>query len=201
MSKIKNIIFDFGGVLIDWNPEYLYKDEFESEFDMKCFLENICTPEWNIQQDAGRPLAEATEILQKKHPEHKEMIGLYYGRWEEMLGGVIEDNVQVLHLLKDKYPLYGLTNWSAETIPIAYSRYDFFNYLEGIVVSGDEKLIKPDSKLYKILLDRYNLKANESLFIDDNLQNIETAREMGFHTIHYTENIDLEKEVKEMGVL
>ena len=201
MSKIKNIIFDFGGVLIDWNPAYLYRKEFKSESDMNWFLENICTPEWNIQQDAGRPLAEATEILQKEHPQHKEMIELYYGRWDEMLGGTIEDNVRVLDLLKEKYPLYGLTNWSAETIPIAYSRYDFFNYLEGIVVSGDEKLIKPDPKLYQVLLDRYKLKANESLFIDDNFHNIETAREMGFHTIHFTDNMDLEKEVKERGLL
>lgn len=201
MSKIKNVIFDFGGVLIDWNPAYLYRKEFTSESDMNWFLENICTPEWNIQQDAGRSLAEATEILQKEHPQHKEMIELYYARWDEMLGGTIEENVRVLDKLKEKYPLYGLTNWSAETIPIAYSRYDFFNYLEGIVVSGDEKLIKPDPKLYQVLLDRYKLKANESLFIDDNFHNIETAREMGFHTIHFTDNMDLEKEVKEMGVL
>ena len=201
MSRIKNIIFDFGGVLVDWNPIYLYRKEFNSESDMNYFLENICTPEWNIQQDAGRPLAKATEALQKKHPEYKKLIGLYYGRWEEMLGGVIEENVRVLNMLKQKYPLYGLTNWSAETITIAYNKYDFFNHLKGIVVSGDEKLIKPDPKLYQILLDRYDLKANESLFIDDNAHNIEAAHKMGFHTIHFTQNTDLEKEVKEMGVL
>ena len=201
MNKIKNIIFDFGGVLIDWNPEYLFRKEFECESDMNYFLENICTSEWNIQQDAGRPLSEATKTLQKEHPEYKELIGMYYGRWEEMLGGVIEDSVRVLYLLKDKYPIYGLTNWSAETITIAYRRYDFFNYLEGIVVSGEEELIKPDPKLYQVLLNRYRLKANETLFIDDNIHNIETAQEMGFHTIHFTENMDLEKEVKEMGLL
>lgn len=201
MSKIKNIVFDFGGVLIDWNPQYLYKKVFDSEKDMNYFLENICTPQWNMQQDAGRSLANGTKILQEKHPDYKELIGLYYGRWEEMLGGIIEKNVHVLHLLKEKYPIYGLTNWSAELITIAYDRYDFFNYLEGIVVSGDEKLIKPDPKLYHVLLNRYNLKANESLFIDDNINNIETARKMGFHTIHINEGVDLKKEVKEMGVL
>ena len=201
MNKVKNIIFDFGGVLVDWNPVYLYKNEFESETDMNYFLENICTPEWNIQQDAGRSLAEATEILQKEHPEYKELIGYYYARWEEMLGGVIKDSERVLKMLKTKYPIYGLTNWSAETITIAYNKYDFFSHLKGIVVSGDEKLIKPDPKLYQVLLDRYDLKANESLFIDDNIHNIETAQKMGFHTIHFTENIDLEKVVREMGVL
>ncbi len=196
MNKIKHIIFDFGGVLIDWNPVYLYNKLFEDETDMSFFLNNICTPQWNIQQDAGRPLATATEILQKEHPEHSEMIGHYYGRWDEMLGGVIEDSERVLRKLKPNYSIYGLTNWSAETITVAYGKYDFFQLLDGIVVSGDEKLIKPDPKLYQVLLDRYNLKANESLFIDDNIHNIETALDMGFHTIHFTENMDLEKEVK-----
>lgn len=201
MSKIKNIIFDFGGVLIDWNPVYLYSKEFENKSEMNYFLENICTPEWNIQQDAGRSLAQATETLQKKHPEHKELIGYYYGRWEEMLGGLISENERVLKMLKPNYPIYGLTNWSAETITIAYEKYDFFQLLDGIVVSGDEKLIKPDPKLYQVLLDRYNLVASESLFIDDNIYNVEAAREIGFKTIHFTEKVDLEKEVKEMGLI
>ena len=201
MSKIKNIIFDFGGVLVDWNPVYLYSKVFENESDMNYFLDNICTSEWNVQQDAGRPLAEATEALQKEFPEHKKMIGHYYGRWEEMLGGVFEENVRVLKLLKQNYPLYGLTNWSGETITTAYDKYDFFSYLDGIVVSGDEKLIKPDPKLYQILLDRYNLIASESLFIDDNIKNIAAAEKMGFQTIHFTEDMDLEKEVKRMGLL
>lgn len=201
MNKIKNIIFDFGGVLVDWNPAYLYKKEFDNELDMNFFLENICTPEWNMQQDAGRPLAEATKLLQQEHPEYKELIGYYYSRWEEMLGGVIEQSERVLKMLKPHYPVYGLTNWSAETITIAYRKYDFFNLLDGIVVSGDEKLIKPDPKLYQILLDRYNLKSNESLFIDDNIHNIKTAKEMGFHTIHFTEDTILEKEIKEKGLL
>lgn len=201
MGEIKNIIFDFGGVLIDWNPKYLYSKEFNDETEMNHFLENICTPEWNVQQDAGRPLAEATELLQVKHPKHHELIGHYYSRWEEMLGGDIKENVRVLRLLKPRFPIYGLTNWSAETITIAYEKYDFFELLDGIVVSGDEKLIKPDPRLYQILLDRYKLKADESLFIDDNLHNIEAAQKIGFHTIHLTDKINLEKEVKNMGLL
>lgn len=201
MNKIKNIIFDFGGVLVDWNPIYLFSKEFEDEAKMNHFLENVCTPEWNMQQDAGRSLAEATKLLQQEHPEYKDLIELYYGRWEEMLGGDIQENVRILKELKQKFPIYGLTNWSSETINIAYDRYDFFEHIDGIVVSGDEKLIKPDPRLYEILLDRFNIKANESLFIDDNAQNIDTAQNMGFHTIHYTPNTDLEKEVKAMGLL
>ena len=200
MSKIKNIIFDFGGVLVDWNPAYLYSKLFDNESDMHYFLENICSPEWNVQQDAGRPLAEATDVLQKEYPEHKEFIGHFYGRWEEMLGGLLEDNVRLMKMLKPKYPIYGLTNWSAETITIAYDRYDFFKHLNGIVVSGEEKLIKPDPKLYQILLERYNLKAEESLFIDDNIHNIEVAQTMGFQTIHFTEGMNLKKEVESMLV-
>ena len=125
MSKIKNIIFDFGGVLIDWDPVYLYRKIFDDEKEMEHFLENICTSEWNVQQDAGRPLVEATKLLQTKHPEHKEMIGHFYNRWEEMIGGDIKENVRVLELLNPKYPIYGLTNWSAETITIAYDKFDF----------------------------------------------------------------------------
>lgn len=201
MKRIKNIVFDFGGVLIDWNPVYLYQKEFDNEEEMNHFLENICTPEWNMQQDAGRPLAEATQILQQEHPQHKELIGYFYGRWEEMLGGVIEQSERVLRMLKPHYPIYGLTNWSAETITIAYERYDFFELLDGIVVSGEEKMIKPNPKFYEVLLDRYDIKAEESLFIDDNIHNIETAKEMGFHTIHFIEEIDLEQEVRELGLL
>ncbi|MDD3726901.1 MAG: HAD family phosphatase [Dysgonamonadaceae bacterium] len=201
MTEIKNIVFDFGGVLVDWNPTYLYSKLFDNETEMNHFLENICTPEWNIRQDAGRPLVKATELLQAKHPEYKELIGHYYGRWDEMLGGDIKENVRVLEMLRPKYALFGLTNWSAETITIAYNRYDFFKHFDGIVVSGDENIVKPDPKLYQVLLNRYNLKANESLFIDDNLKNIEIAREMGFHTIHFTENVDLEKEVRDRGLL
>jgi len=201
MTEIKNIVFDFGGVLVDWNPTYLYSKLFDNETEMNHFLENICTPEWNIRQDAGRSLAKATELLQAKHPEYKELIGHYYGRWDEMLGGDIKENVRVLEMLRPKYTLFGLTNWSAETITIAYNKYDFFKHFDGIVVSGDENIVKPDPKLYQVLLNRYNLKANESLFIDDNLKNIEIAREMGFHTIHFTENVDLEKEVRDRGLL
>lgn len=201
MSKIKNIIFDFGGVLIDWDPVYLYRKIFDDEKEMDHFLENICTQEWNMQQDAGRSLSDATEFLQAKHPEHKELIAHFYTRWEEMIAGELKENVSVLKKLKSKFPIYGLTNWSAETITIAYNKFDFFELIDGIVVSGDEKLIKPDPRLYQILLDRYNLKANESLFIDDNINNIETAQNMGFKTIHFTEGVNLENKVKDMGLL
>ncbi len=198
---IKNIIFDFGGVLIDWNPVYLYNKVFDDKKEMEYFLENICHSDWNILQDEGRPLAEATSLLQKKFPDYSEQIGHYYGRWEEMLGGTIDENVKLIKPLKDQYKVYGLTNWSAETLPIAKTRYNFFKELDGIIVSGDEKLIKPDPKIYNVLLERFNIKAEDSLFIDDNADNINTANELGFKTIHYTPDVDLEELMKSKDIL
>jgi len=201
MKPLKNIIFDFGGVLIDWNPVYLYQEIFDKEEDMNYFLEHVCRYEWNVLQDAGRSLAEGTRVLQEQHPEYREEIAMYYGRWDEMLGGTIKENVKLIKPLKEKYNIYGLTNWSAETIPIAMERYDFFKDLDGMVVSGAEKIIKPDPKLYHILLERYEIEAGESLFIDDNYANIEAAQQLGFQTIHLAEGISLEEVLKAKAIL
>lgn len=201
MDTIKNIVFDFGGVLIDWNPVYLYRQVFEKEEEMQHFLTHICKSEWNIMQDAGRPLAEATQILQQQHPEYHKEIGMYYGRWTEMLGGTIDENVKLIAPLKQKYNVYGLTNWSAETLPIARERYDFFDRLDGIVVSGDEKTIKPDPQIYKALLERFGIEAQESLFIDDNQANIEAAKQLGFQTIHLVEGMNLEEVLVASAIL
>ena len=201
MRSLKNIVFDFGGVLIDWNPLYLYRNIFDTEEEVNHFLENVCRYDWNILQDAGRSLAEATRVLQDQHPAYREEIAIYYGRWDEMLGGTIEENVKLIRPLKEKYGIYGLTNWSAETIPIAMDRYDFFNDLDGIVVSGAEKIIKPDPRIYQILLERYGIQAEESLFIDDNYANIEAAQQLGFQTIHLEEEINLEEILKAKAIL
>ena len=201
MESLKNIVFDFGGVLIDWNPIYLYRKIFDKEEDMNYFLEHVCRYDWNVLQDAGRSLEEGTRILQEQHPEYSEEIAMYYGRWDEMLGGIIEKNVKLIQPLKQKYNIYGLTNWSAETIPVAMDRYDFFKDLDGMVVSGAEKIIKPDLQLYRILMDRYQIQAEESLFIDDNQANVKAAQQLGFQTIHLTEGINLEEILKERAIL
>lgn len=201
MESLKNIVFDFGGVLIDWNPIYLYRKIFDKEEDMNYFLEHVCRYDWNVLQDAGRSLEEGTRILQEQHPEYSEEIAMYYGRWDEMLGGIIEKNVKLIQPLKQKYNIYGLTNWSAETIPVAMDRYDFFKDLDGMVVSGAEKIIKPDLQLYRILMDRYQIQAEESFFIDDNQANVIAAQQLGFQTIHLTEGINLEEILKERAIL
>jgi 2-haloacid dehalogenase len=201
MNSINTIIFDFGGVLIDWNPRYMYRDEFEESSEMELFLNNVCTEDWNLQQDKGRSLADGTRILQNEFPEHVAKIQLYYDQWEKMIKGCIPQNVTVLRELKEKYKLYGLTNWSAETFPIVFKRYSFFKLFDGIVISGEEKLIKPDKKIFELMLERYQLEAGNSLFIDDNLNNIQAAKELGFATIHVLEKTDLKTELYELGLI
>ena len=199
---IKNIIFDFGGVLMDWDPRYFFKDYFKDDEKMEFFLKNIATDEWNAEQDRGRTLAEGTEIQVAKHPEWEKEIRAYYDNWTTMLKSDIPENVEVLRKLEDsKYKLFGLTNWSAETFPYALEHYDFFQIFQGkIVVSGTEKLIKPDPAIWNILLDRYQIIAEQSVFIDDNFRNIEMAKSLGFICIHITEDTNLEKELRDLGL-
>ena len=198
-TKITTIIFDLGGVLIDWNPRYVYRTIFESEEKIDWFFENICTHEWNEHQDAGRSLKEATDELLAKYPEHENEIRAYYDRWEEMLGGPIHETVSILRSLKEtnKYKLYALTNWSAETFPKALERFEFFKWFDGIVVSGAEKTRKPFADFYKILLDRYNIDPTTSLLIDDNLRNIKGAEKVGINGIQFTNAEQLKSDLKE----
>ena len=201
--KIKNIIFDLGGVLIDWNPDYVFLKEFEGNNEqLQEFYNKICTFEWNENQDAGYPLKNATEERVKLFPEYENLIRMYYGRWEEMLGGAIVDSVSILKKIVDnpRYRVSALTNWSAETFPIALKRFDFLHWFEGIVVSGTEKTRKPFRKIYNITLTRYNLKASNSLFIDDNSRNISAAKKIGIQTIKFNNPSQLENELKLKGV-
>lgn len=199
---IKNIIFDFGGVLMDWNPRYFFKDYFNNEERMEHFLKNIATDEWNAEQDRGRSLAEGTEFQVAKHLEWEKELRAYYDNWPSMLLRDIPENVVVLRKLENsRYELFGLTNWSAETFIYALDNYDFFKiFKDKIVVSGTEKLIKPDPEIWTVLLNRYKIIAEESVFIDDNAKNIEVAKSLGFICVHVQEATDLEKELRELGV-
>lgn len=187
-KQYNTIIFDLGAVLIDWNPRYLYNKIFETPAETEHFLRHICTPEWNEEQDAGRSLQEATEILVNEHPTFEAQIRAYYGRWKEMLGGTINESVDILQQLRDsrQYKLYALTNWSNETFPIALVLFPFLQWFDGIVVSGQERTRKPFASIYQLLLDRYEVKATEALFIDDNLRNIHGAATCGIDGIHFT---------------
>jgi 2-haloacid dehalogenase len=202
-KKIDAVIFDLGGVLIDWNPSYVFDKMFEDEDQKKHFFENICTSDWNEKQDAGRPLKEASEELVAKHPEWKEYIEAYYGRWEEMLGGPIDGTVEIFRRLKQtgKYKLYALTNWSAELFPIALERYDFLHWFDGRVVSGEEKMRKPFPEFYQLILERFQLNVEETLFIDDNVRNAKAAEAMGLKTIIFKSPTQLKEELINLGIL
>lgn len=203
MSKIDTVIFDLGGVLIDWNPRYLYRKIFSTEDEITWFMSNICTSEWNDQQDAGRSFADATEDLVKQFPEHEVPIRAWYGRFPETVSGAIQPTVDLLTQIKQKkaHRLYALTNWSAESFPWAQDNFEFLSWFEGIVVSGQEKTRKPFADFYHILLNRYQVDPARAVFIDDNIKNIKGANEVGLHTIHFTSPQELERDLKKLGVL
>ncbi len=200
---INTIIFDLGAVLIDWNPHYMYRTIFDNEEEMKNFLANVATSDWNEEQDAGRSLQEGTELLVQQFPEHEANIRAFYSRWHEMLGDPFWDTVEIFKQLKEtgKYKIYALTNWSAETFPVALERYEFLHWFDGIVVSGAEKMRKPTPEFYQVLLDRYNIKADEALFIDDNKRNVLAAEKMGIKSIHFTSAQQLKSELSHFEII
>jgi 2-haloacid dehalogenase len=200
---IDTIIFDLGGVLIDWNPMYVFNGIFAGNEERKTyFFDNICTHDWNEQQDAGRSLQAATDELLAKHPEWESEIRAYYGRWREMLGGPIHDTVEILKKLKnaESHRLYALTNWSAETFPVALELYEFLHWFEGIVVSGVEKTRKPFPEFYQIMLDRYQIAPQRAIFIDDNYRNVKGAEALGIHGIHFQSPGQLQQALLEKGI-
>ena len=204
MPQINSIIFDLGNVLIDWNPQHVFNDTyFDSPEKKKYFFENICTMDWNEMQDAGRSIVEATQELIEQYPDWEQPIRDYYGRWTEMLGGPIKESIDIFRQLKDsgKYKLYALTNWQSGLFDIALVRYNFLHWFDGRVVSGDEKMRKPNPVFYQRLLDRYNLKASDALFIDDNLRNIQAAEAMGIRSIHFSSPDQLRKALIDLSIL
>lgn len=203
MNNINTIIFDLGGVLIDWNPEYVYLDVFQNDRKkMKWFFDHICTHDWNENQDAGYPMAKATEERIALFPEYEDLIRMFYGRWEEMLGNAISETVEILdNLIRlNKYKIVALTNWSHETFPIALERFDFLHWFEGIVVSGAEQTRKPFADIYNITLKRFNINAENSVFIDDNLRNVNAARALGIHGIHFKDAFHLKDQLKDFKI-
>lgn len=201
--QIDTVVFDLGGVLIDWNPAYVYRQLFECEEQMHWFFENVCTHEWNLRQDAGYPLRKATEERIALYPDYESEIRAFYGRWPEMLGGPIDETIRVLRQLvtQGSHRLLALTNWSAETFPVALERYDFLHWFEGIVVSGLEKLIKPDPAFYQVLFDRYTVEPQRAVFIDDNEANVRAAKALGMSGIHFRNAGQLAAELANMGLL
>ncbi|MDM8518770.1 HAD family phosphatase [Anaerolineales bacterium HSG6] len=197
------IVFDFGGVLINWDPRGLYENLFEGDtVAMEKFFTEVDFMAWNLEQDKGRSFAEAVAVLSQEFPQYASFIAAYDERWEESISGPILETVEILRLLKQNgYRLFGLSNWSAETFPRIQHKYEFFNWFEGIVLSGAVKLIKPAPEIYNILLEQIGEPAEKCLFIDDSKPNITTANELGFMTIHFESPSQLKTELSMRGIL
>ncbi len=201
MASSPVIVFDLGGVLIDWNPRHLYRKLFDDEAMMERFLADVCAPAWNAEQDRGRTWADAIAELSARYPDYRQLIEAYRLRWEEMLAGPIQGVVDILTRLKaDGRELHALTNWSAETFPIARQRYEFLDCFETILVSGEEGLIKPDPAIFALLLARIDRPADACVFIDDSSKNVEAAAEMGFDAIRYLDPETLADELGRRGL-
>lgn len=196
---MKTLVFDFGGVLVDWNPHYFFDEYFADTDKASWFISNICTPEWNEEMDAGKTFAEGCAELAEKHPEWAKEIFLYDEAWWRMLGKTDMKMYAFVKKLKEAgVPIYGLTNWPAEKWSVAYPVVPTFHLLDGIVVSGQEKMHKPQHEFFQVLFDRYGLDPKECVFVDDRETNIIAARELGMGTVHFNKGVEQgQKEILE----
>ena len=197
------VVFDLGGVLIDWNPRYLYRKLFGGDDEaMEHFLANVCTSSWNARQDAGRTLAEACASLKLDHPSHAEMIDAWFQRNDEMLAGPIHGTVDILSELRSSgLPLYALSNWSAKTFPMARKRFEFLQWFRGVLVSGEAKLLKPDPRFYELFFETFAIDPVHAVYIDDLSPNVEAAAALGMHGILFTDPPALRRELASLGLI
>ncbi len=196
------VVFDLGGVLVDWDPRYLYRQLLPDETAVEKFLAEVCTPEWNAAQDAGRPWAEAVAVASALFPDQAELIAAYHERWAETLGGEIQGSVEALRDLHERgVRLYALTNWSAEKFDLTFPRFEWLSWFDGIVVSGHELIVKPDPRIFAILLERYGLDPSSTVYVDDVEANVETARALGMVSLLFTGPVRLRNDLGRLGVL
>ncbi len=202
--NISAVVFDLGAVLIDWDPRHVYRDLFPGDAaGMEAFLAQVTSTAWNHQMDAGRPWADAVAELVAQHPERRALIEAYQTRWPEMLRGDIPETVAILRALRDRgdVRLFALTNWSAETFPVARARFEFLGWFEGIVVSGEEGVAKPDPAIYRILLERHAVDAGSALFIDDRPENVAAAESVGMRGVEFRSPDGLLADLTALGLL
>jgi len=202
-SHIKAIIFDFGNVLLEWNPRYVYQRFFPNDPEaMENFLKEVNFADWNLQQDKGRPFIEGVAVLSEEFPHYAQLIQAYHENWTDSIGAAYNGTIELLKQLKQAgYPLYGLSNWSAETFPFAREKYDFFDLFDDFVISGAVGHVKPDPEIFQIILEKIGRPAHECLFIDDALININQAQKMGFETIHFQSPEQLAAALREHRIL
>jgi HAD superfamily hydrolase (TIGR01509 family) len=200
--QARAVLFDLGGVLIDWDPRHLYRRLFAEEAAMEAFLATVCTQEWNRLQDGGRSFAEGVAVLARTHPHFAAEIGAYDARWDEMLRGPIAESVTLLAALRERgIPRFALSNWSAEKFPLARARFAFLEWFDGILVSGEVGLVKPDPRIFRLAQERFGLDPRETLFVDDMPANVAAARRQGFLTHRFTAPASLGRALAARGLL
>ena len=202
-SPIKAIIFDYGNVLIEWNPRYVYQNHFPNDTaGMERFFKEVDFMGWNAKQDKGRTFREGVADLSAQFPHYSHLIQAYHDNWKDSIGVAYWETVEIMKQLKRKgYTLYGLSNWSAETFPYARAKYDFFNLLDDMVISGAVGYVKPEPEIYHIMLEKIGRPAQECLFIDDSLANIQQAQKLGFQTVHFESSEQLARTLQDMKLL
>jgi 2-haloacid dehalogenase len=203
MAQDSVAVFDLGGVVIDWNPRYLYRKLFNgNETEMECFLAKVCTSAWNEQQDAGRSFAHGCASLKRLHPDKAELIDAWFQRYDEMLGGEIPGAVDILGELRSRsVPLYALSNWSVETFPMAVSRFECLSWFDGVLLSGEVRLLKPDRRIFEIFLDTFRIEPSRSIYIDDRCENVEVAIDLGMRGVVFRDSSALRAELTQAGLL
>jgi 2-haloacid dehalogenase len=196
------VVFDLGGVLIDWNPRHLYRKLFQHEGEMEDFLANVCTAQWNLQQDAGRSFREACTTLKLEHPDKAGMIDAWFERFDEMMAGPIAGTVEILAELREKEcPVYALSNWSAETFPFAERRFEFLQWFRAIFLSAAVSLVKPDPRIFINFCEKFDLRPEEIVYVDDLQHNVQAARTVGMHAIRFSDPAALRQELVQLGLL
>lgn len=202
-TSIQAVIFDFGGVLIQWDARNLYRRYFPNQPQaMEKFLADVRFSEWNTKLDGGLPFKQGVTELSAQFPQYANLIQAFQEHWEESIGEPIAGTIEILRKLKQAgWPVYGLSNWSAETFPITRARHDFFDLLDGFVISGDVKLVKPDPAIFQALLQKIGRKAEECVYIDDHLPNVKTAQALGFIAIQFQSPEQLERELHKLELI
>jgi 2-haloacid dehalogenase len=200
-QRISAVVFDLGGVLIDWNPRHLYRRLFASPAEMENFLAQICTDDWHREHDLGADVRESCQRLARLHPGYRDMIMAWAERGEEMAAGQFEQTVAVLSELKAAgLPCYALSNMEREVFPVRHARFPFMKWFDGHVISGIEGVAKPDRQIFEILLERYGLEPRSTVFIDDSKRNVVAVHLLGINVVHYTSAHQLRHELREYGI-
>jgi 2-haloacid dehalogenase len=196
------VVFDLGGVLVDWDPRYLFRQLLPDDASVEAFLADVCSPEWNAAQDAGRSWAEAVREASERFPEHAELVAAYDERWWETIGGQIDGTVEVLDELRRRgVGLYAITNWSAEKFDLTFPRFDWLAWFDGIVVSGYERIVKPDPRIFQLLVDRHGVDPRAAVYVDDVPANVEAARAIGMTGLVFTTPEQLRADLGELGLV